>query len=247
MNRLHPGVVMVAGKLRVALWMGTALSLAGCMLSNVKPEFSPESQGNRGLLVVSLGRTGAGGFDLVATVKPLDAFFTYTIVIDSMVAPKDFGSAVAPGPGLGGPDRGYIPGSRPLGRLVVAALPAGDYELSGVSGSSSVYGRGSPFQLTSDRLSLRFTVRPARITYLGSIVFAFPDWIGVSQNRGPLRVVVTDERDRDGKLLKERYPRLGSDLPGPSVTGIPVPAQALHYYLHSDSAGGGGGGGGGGM
>lgn len=226
---------------RVAWIAGAALVLIGCTLDNVAPQVSPQGNPGGGLVVAAFGRTGAAEFDLYARVKPVHGGRTYLIAVDDNVTPKDFGKVVVPPPGSQQSDWGYVPANAPLERLVVVALPAGDYEIVGVSGYAPRFSgsASTAFSLNSDPLGLRFTVKPGQVSYLGSVVFGFPGWLSLSLYFGPLRVVTADTRERDAKLVRERYAQLGENFPERSLVGAGE-TRVVRYYLHAEARGGGG-------
>jgi hypothetical protein len=153
---------------------------------------------------------------------------------------SDFGKVVIP-EALNAPQSkwGYVPSDSPLGRVVVAALPAGDYEIATVLGKSPRFksSHAPTFDIGSDAIDLRFTVRPGQITYLGSVVFGFPDWLSYSRADGPLRVALVDTHDRDAKVVTERYPALGR-LPERDTAGAGPAIRERKYYLHLFGEGG---------
>ena len=221
--------------------LGVTVLLAGCALPNVAPDFALQDSGNRGIVVVALGRTGAAHFDLSASIVPLGGGSSRTVVVDDGPTPKDFGRIVIPPPGSDATDLGYVPAANPLERVVVAALPAGDYEICNIQGYAPRFAGPAidPFTINSDPLALRFAVRAGQVTYLGSVVFVFPPWMALGHPWGPLRVLATDTHDRDEKLLRERYPKLGGALPERSLANIPDPARVFRYYSflsHSGSS-----------
>ncbi len=218
--------------MRTVLALGAAALLTGCTLSNVAPDYSLETKDNSGLVVVSLGRTGAAQFDLSAQITPLGGGSSRTVVVDNGRTPKDFGQIVVPPPGSDATDWGYVPASNPLGRVIVATLPAGEYEIRRIDGHAPRFNDSSvdPFTISSDRFDMRFVVRPGQVTYLGSVVFVFPSWMALGHPWGPLRVVATDTHDRDEKVLRERYPNLVAALPERSLANVPDPARVYRYY-----------------
>lgn len=218
--------------MRMVLTLGAAALLAGCTLSNVAPDYSLESKDNSGVVVVALGRTGAAQFDLSAQITPLAGGSSRTVVVDNELTPKDFGQIVVPRPGSDASDWGYVPVSNPMERVVVAALPAGEYEIRNIDGHAPRFKDSGvdPFTISSDRFDMRFVVRPGQVTYLGSVVFVFPPWMALGHPWGPLRIVATDTHDRDQKVLRERYPNLVAALPERSLANVPDPAHVYRYY-----------------
>jgi len=223
----------------VGVVLGGAALLSACTLSNVASDYAPEGKGNLGVVVVSVGRAGATEFDLSTKFTPLGGGSSYLVVVDDDLSRADFGKVERPaGPNGSGSQWGYALAANPLERLVVAALPAGDYEVATLSGKSPRFktSQSAGFMIHSDPLGLRFTVRPGQVTYLGSVVFAFPDWMAQSQYKGPLRIVTSDTSVRDAKVVQERYPKLGAN---PVERGlIQDPGGVRHYYLNNLPDGG---------
>jgi len=224
----------------VAWLLGAAALVSGCALDNVGSNYSLQGKADTGLLVAELGRTGAIEFDMNAVVKSIGSGPTYTIIVENSTVEKDFGKVVIPLPNSQASDWGYVPAAAPLERLVVVPMRAGDYEISTVNGQAPRFkgGSPSPFQLVSQPLGLRFSVRPGQITYLGSIAFSFPDWLATSHPSGPLRVLTADTRERDTKLFQERYPNLGGNLPERTLSDGPYTSPNLRYYLFLTGDGG---------
>jgi hypothetical protein len=90
----------------------------------------------------------------------------------------------------------------------------------------------SPFELESETLGLRFKVMPGEVTYVGSVVFSFPDWQSHSGPTGPMRVLTADTRSRDEAVVRLRYPNLKAALPERSVANAPDPSRKFKYYFH---------------
>jgi hypothetical protein len=225
--------------LSLAAGAAVAALLAGCTLGNVDAGYSAQGKSDTGLVVMSVGRTGAVDFEMDAIVRPVGGGSSKTIVVDDSITPKDFGKVVIPPANANASGWGYAPADAPLERLVVVQMAAGDYDISSVSGKAPRFkgSSASPFIISSDRMDLRFTVRPGQVTYLGSVVFGFPDWLATSHPNGPLQVTVRDTHDRDAKLLRERYPNLGADLPASSLA-LAANAPAYKYYLFITPDGG---------
>ena len=224
----------------VAWLLGAAALVSGCALDNVGSNYSLQEKGDTGILVAALGRAGAIEFDMNAVVRSVGGGRTYTIIVDNSTVQKDFGQVVIPPAHSEASDWGYVPAAAPLERLVVVPMRAGEYEISTVNGQAPRFkgSSASPFSIVSDRLGLRFSVRPGQITYLGSIVFGFPDWLATSHPHGPLRVLTADTRERDAKLFNERYPNLGGNLPERTLSDGPYSSPNLRYYLFVSPEGG---------
>lgn len=94
----------------------------------------------------------------------------------------------------------------PDGRLIVAELPAGEYEIYRWESTD-----GQVFINAADSFSIPFEVFPGRATYIGGIVIA----ISMESYRGSwgskLRKVglqIRNQSERDLKIFLNRYQRL---------------------------------------
>jgi hypothetical protein len=212
--------------------------LVGCTLKNAGPDLSLAKDPNSGVAVMEVGRTGAIEFNLFARMKNLDSGKWYDLPVDDDVVHMDFGQVRRPD--AAHPDAsgwGYVPASEPLERLVVMTLPPGTYEIANVRGRSPRFSvhYATLYHLVSENVNVRFTVRAGEISYLGGIVFSFPDWISYVAS-GPLRVLMPDTRGRDEVLLREQYPNLPASLPERAVQG-PESDRVFKYYLYLESEG----------
>jgi hypothetical protein len=227
--------------LLTAVLLAAVLSLESCTLDNVAADYSPASHGNNGVVVMTLGRTGAAEFDMTALLKRAGGS-TYTVVVDNNLVKKDFGKVVNPPPGSPYSDWGYVPADAPLERVVVVSLPAGDYDFQAVTGKAPRFSGSAPdgFSIRSDAPGLSFKVSPGQVTYLGTVVFGFPGWLALSQYNGPMQIMTADTRERDASIVKERYPNLGSNLPDRMLAGA-VQSKTVRYYLYRDAMGDGSG------
>lgn len=224
----------------------SVFALAGCFQNNVNSDFSLENAKESGVLVASLGRSGATDFNMTLTLRNVQTGKKSVIVVDNNSTDKDFGQIEREVTGNGFTlDWGHAPKDNPVGRLVVLNLPAGEYEIRGFDGDAPRFSQQSAVKyfLNSDPLAAHFTVAPGQITYLGSVVIAMPDALFYGQPSGQFHVATADARDRDGKLLQQKFPRLGGTLPAPSLTGAPDPGRALKYYFFTLPDGGKGAGG----
>jgi hypothetical protein len=214
---------------RVSWLLGlSAIALAGCFQNNVSSDFSLESAKDSGVLVASLGRSGATDFNMTLTLRNVQTGKKSIVVVDNNKTDSDFGKIEREVTGKGFTlDWGHAAKDNPVGRLVVLNLPVGEYEIRGFDGDAPRFAQQSAGQ----------------ITYLGSVVIAMPDAIYYGQPTGQFHVATADARDRDGKLLQQKYPRLGGSLPAPALTNAPDPGRPLKYYFFTLPDGGKGGGG----
>jgi hypothetical protein len=232
---------------RVSWLLGlSAIALAGCFQNNVSSDFSLESAKDSGVLVASLGRSGATDFNMTLTLRNVQTGKKSIVVVDNNKTDSDFGKIEREVTGKGFTlDWGHAAKDNPVGRLVVLNLPVGEYEIRGFDGDAPRFAQQSAVKyfLNSDPVAAHFTVNAGQITYLGSVVIAMPDAIYYGQPTGQFHVATADARDRDGKLLQQKYPRLGGSLPAPALTNAPDPGRPLKYYFFTLPDGGKGGGG----
>jgi hypothetical protein len=222
------------------VWLALSALVAGCSVPHLLPDYSPDAAADLGVAVMSIGRAGATEFDLSTLVRTVGGGRSYVIVVDDDATRQDFGHVeFPPSPNAPGSPWGYAPASDPVQHLVVTVLPAGEYEMTYLAGKSPRFKRShsSKFILSSDDLGVRFSVKPGRVTYVGSVVFAFPDWLAYSRPMGPLRVVTSDTRARDEKLLLDRYPKIATELPERDVRA-PDSSRVFRYYLREMPDGG---------
>ena len=224
----------------------SVIALGGCFQNNVASDFSLESAKESGVLVASLGRSGAIDFNMTLTLRNVQTGKKSVVVVDNNATEKDFGKVDREVTGNGITlDWGHAPKDNPVGRLVVLKLPAGEYELRGFDGDAPRFAQHSAVKyfLNSDPVAAHFTIAPGQITYLGSVVIAMPDAIVYGHPSGQFHIVTADARERDGRLLQQKYPRLGGSLPAPALTNAPDPNRPLKYYFFTLPDGGKGGGG----
>jgi hypothetical protein len=154
-------------------------------------DFKPGTQAaDEGIVIVSLSTIGQGiaaqvyGLTRVGEGGGYGALTAY-----SPKSPRDFQLTDATNSRNGG------------GRLLVVALPAGTYSFNGflVSMQGRTYNTSTQYRPT-------FSVTPGSIVYLGNLHTT----ISYSTQRNGFVYVMTsrDTRDRDFKLLRERYPHI---------------------------------------
>lgn len=164
------------------------LALAGCATFNVDKDYAFAGKTGTGLVVLSLTHsTPAATIDYRSLGGNKTGAFMTGNVQDKM----DW--------------------DRPKGRLVVAELPVGQYEIhQWRSGHANVTYTSKPF-------SIPFTVTQGKAVYIGNV------FLDINELTGLYRVSVVDRGDRDIALLLERYKKLNqSDV----VKGISKVNQA---------------------
>jgi len=157
-------------RLALHLMLATLLGLSGCAHFNVNKDYSLAGKAGQGLLVLSLTHT-TGGVTLDYRAKgdgKTGAFMT-----GNVQDPMDW--------------------ENPRGRLVVAELPAGSYELhQWRSGKGNISYTSKPF-------SIPFVITEGKATYIGNV------FININELLGTYKVEVSDAGERDLPLLFQRY------------------------------------------
>ena len=192
---------------RIKLSMAILLSvlLLQCGAKNVGKDYSLDDSQAKGLVVVSLTKSGALGYNLDAHFRDVNN-------------QRRFHLAVAPSFGLDwkGPTvdeaRKYrlIPEDNPRGRLAVVELPEGEYvfyKWKGKLGSTAFW--------TKKDFDKRFQVIAGKAVYIGNIHAHFErtDTSVLSIFKFPyeLRTEITDECDRDLKVIHQKCPKITPD------------------------------------
>lgn len=166
---------MPVSLLMKSLTLLIALVLTGCATFNVSSDYSLAHNPEKGLVVMSLSHSLSS---VIVDYRPVGksqqgdgAFMTGTLK-----DPMDF--------------------DHPKGRLVVAELPAGQYEL--------YQWRAEVLDLTytSKLFSIPFTVVAGKATYIGGL------FVNVNETTAKYKLSVTDQSTRDLPLLLQRYPHI---------------------------------------
>jgi len=191
---------------RIKLSMAILLSVLvlQCGAKNVGKDYSLDDSQAKGLLVVSLTRSGALG-------PKVNAYFR------DVNNQRGFHLDVAPSFGLDwkGPPidevRKYreIPKDNPRGRLAVLELPEGEYEFYQWMGHFS-----NRRFWTTKNFDKRFKVIAGKAVYIGNINAHFEQTGSVLVPfRFPFELLteITDECDRDLKLFHQRCPKITPD------------------------------------
>lgn len=157
-----------------------ALFLAGCANFNVPSDYSLAHKNDKGLIVMSLAHSLSS---VIVDYRPVEngkqgdgAFMT-----GNMQDPMDW--------------------DHPKGRLVVAELPAGKYELY------QWRSEGINVTYTSKIFSIPFTVVGGKATYIGNL------FVNIDESTSIYKLEVADKSERDLPLLIRKYPNIkGSDI-----------------------------------
>jgi hypothetical protein len=91
------------------------------------------------------------------------------------------------------------------GTVQISELAAGDYEFYEWRGK-----RGGVDYRTRQRFSVRFTIAPGKVTYLGNIFF---DFDRSPSSNGFYNLKIEDELKRDLEIAKAKYPLLKLSTP----------------------------------
>jgi len=191
---------------RLKLSMAILLSvlLFQCGAKNVGKDYSLDDSQGKGLLVVSLTKSGIIGYNINAHFRDVNN-------------QREFHLDVAPTFGLDwkGPsleearkDR-YIPEDNPIGRLALLELPEGEYEFYKWRGNLS----NTSFW-TNKNFNKKFKVVAGKAVYIGNIHAHFERTGNpLIPFRFPyeLRTEITDESERDLKLFHQKCQKINSD------------------------------------
>ena len=151
------------------------LALPGCATINVPSNYSLTPKGDKGLVVLSLTHTLS------------------TVIVDYR---QKEGETQVDGAFMTGTIQDPMDWDHPKGRLVVAELPAGKYELY------QWRSEGFNVTYTSKIFSIPFTVVAGKATYIGNF------FVNIDESTSRYRLEVTDKSDRDLPLLIRRYPNI---------------------------------------
>lgn len=149
--------------------------LTGCATFNVPSDYSLAHNSNQGLVVMSLTHSVASvivDYRPVAAGKPGAGSF----MTGNMQDPLDW--------------------THPNGRLVVAELPPGQYELY------QWRAEGMNVTYTSKLFSIPFTIEAGKATYIGNL------FINMDETTAKYTLSVTDTSARDLPLLIRHYPNI---------------------------------------
>jgi len=175
-------------RLNLAIIM-LSVFLIGCGVRNVPKDYSLDDAGRKGVIVVSLTRSGMQVIsEMYVKARGMDNDYKFVVAISSLITLSDFAKCAI-----------SIPEDKPCGRLAIIELPEGEYEFYSWKGSG-----GNRRMWSKEEFSLRFKVIAGKAVYLGNLNFWFlqTQW----------KMKVTDMRERDLPLLYQKNPSITPDL-----------------------------------
>ncbi len=238
---MRPLRAMMAGAATLAaLSLGTLL-LAGCAGRNVDANYALQGKSDRGLVVASLTRRGEADFDIYVRIRNVDTHADHSVSLDDISTQRDWNKLEYRNPGDMS-DLGHSGATEPVGRLAVFELPPGNYEMYNWWGHTSTTARLyiERLNVTASPFSLRFTVRPGQMTYLGNVQIVVPDYLHLYKYDHTYQVEISDTQARDLALLRQKYPALGSTTLAREITADSDISQPRRFWIFIEPFGGGG-------
>lgn len=104
--------------MRIGLSILLSVFLVGCAVRNVPKDYSLGDKKAKGVVVVSLTRSGANGSAMYVDLRGVDNEYKDAVPINSLFVSSDWRCPMC----------GEIPEDRPCGRLAIIELPEGSYE-----------------------------------------------------------------------------------------------------------------------
>lgn len=183
------------------------LALTGCATRNLPLDRALDPAGPNGVVMGSITYTGAFPAAYSVFYRP----------IGRAAAPAKFSSGEAVMQVARAAPNEFVDHEL-KGNLFVAELPPGEYEVFNWQVAT-----GRTHASAVDAFSLRFTVAPGRVTYLGN--FAFAQLRNISVEVGVAEVVHRDAIERDLSVFRSRYTRLADAPVTPGVEAGAVTVQ----------------------
>jgi hypothetical protein len=205
-------------------WLGIAIvaGLAACSVNEIAPDTGLEPPPGEGTVVMALTRSGDVNSSIWLLMHKPGGRLPVQVLLDDWYRPRDWKQLTAPSRFN---EMSYAALDKPIGRLAVLRLPAGEYEIYQWKGDTLAWPRaGTMYTVQSDTFSVRFTVRPDAVTYLGALQLVLPETIYRGQLHGDFQIRFGDSSERDLTLLKTKYPAASAtqvamaQLPAPSAT-----------------------------
>lgn len=178
--------------------------LTGCATPNVPATYSPDTKSNKGIVVASITYKG---------VYSSYRIF-YREVNGKTEGLLEFGAGLSPIPIRAKSDFGKAA----TGKLIVAELPAGEYEVY----NWAVF-NGNVRVTAANQFSIRFKVEPGKAVYLGNFAFQTTRSFGLSISGADLSL--KGEQERDLAVLKEKFPNMANT---PVVFSMPTDTSLEH-------------------
>lgn len=177
--------------------------LTACSSANIKSNYSLNKNNEIGLLVVSLVRSGAVGFNMFADIKGVNSKYNNSITVTNLLASKDWDC----------PMFGEIPKAKPCGRLAVIEMPKGEYEFYAWHGRL-----GGNYTIRSiKKFSKKFKIYSGKATYIGNIHFIMSRketgkyLLGMPVKKLRFDIEISNIQDRDLSLFYKKYPKIAAE------------------------------------
>ncbi|GAB3254432.1 hypothetical protein GCM10027296_22620 [Chitinimonas naiadis] len=170
----------------------SAVLLSGCATRNVSSSYTLDPNGSKGIIVASVTYQGA--------------YSGYGVFYRNMNASGGRPALLEAGQGMmliPIPEKSDF-GSAAKGKLIVAELMPGDYEVFDWRVSS-----GPATVTPRNKFSVRFKVEPGKAVYLGNFDFLQTARLGLTVTGAELSL--RGEMERDLAVLRDKYPTL-SDI-----------------------------------
>lgn len=211
---------------RVAMAAAVA---GGCALSPVSKDFALDGRGNTGVVYLSLTRVGSLESSMWLKLRGVGHGYSGLVAVDDYGVTRDW-AKIAMSPRIN--DFGHASAEEPVGYLAAFALPAGEYEFYGWHGASPMWTQpGDDYSIRSQDFSVRFTVRPGTVTYVGNLQITVPERIVADHRRGTFHISVSDRQERDSAVLREKYPHLAGQAAAATVMSTASASQALTFWV----------------
>lgn len=167
-----------------------ALLLGGCASApNIGKDYSLDEAKGKGILLVSMTRSGDRGFNMFVDLRGVDNKYDQAVPVTDLFASLDWSCPITET-------------SEPCGRLAVIELPQGEYEFYSWHGGSS-NGKISTSVKAMNEFSKRFKVTSGKVVYVGNVHLAI--------GGGRFAMRISDKRDRDLPLFSSKYPKIATD------------------------------------
>ncbi len=219
----------------LGVWTAIWIGLSACTVNEVAPAARLEPPSGQGTVIVSLTRSGDVNSSIWLLLNKAGSTFPVQVLLDDWNVKRDWAQLKRPGRAN---QLSYSAADAPVGRLAVLQLPAGEYEIFQWKGDTTVWTRGGlNYAVNSTVFSIRFTVRPGEVSYLGQLRLILPNEVGLADMKADFRIEFTRAPERDLALLKSKYPDAANVQI--AVAAPPAPSElAGYYYVHPLDAGG---------
>jgi hypothetical protein len=196
--------------MKLGLSILLSVFLVGCAARNVPKDYSLDDKKAKGVVVVSLTRSGSNGSVMYVHLRSVDNEYKDEVPINDLFVSSDWKC----------PMSGEIPEDRPCGRLAIIELPEGSYEFYSWHGYFRDYfwldSRTHTYTVVEDRRGFieRFEVIAGKAVYLGNLNLSIhierAYFLGPVID-APYNLKITDMCDRDLPLLYQKNPNITAD------------------------------------